>query len=59
MRRCVYLRLYDNLKYREIAAQLRILIETVKAHLRQAQKRLTVTFSDRRDSEEPWVCYER
>jgi RNA polymerase sigma-70 factor (ECF subfamily) len=52
MRRCVYLRLYQDLKYREIADVLRVSIETVKAHLHQAQKRLTVTFADRLDDEE-------
>jgi RNA polymerase sigma-70 factor (ECF subfamily) len=52
MRRCVYLRLYHDLKYREIAALMRISIETVKAHLHQAQKRLRVAFSDRPDGEE-------
>ncbi len=52
MRRCVYLRLYQDLKYREIAAVMRISIETVKAHLHQAQKRLMVAFSARLDDEE-------
>lgn len=52
MRRCVYLRLYQDLKYREIADVMRVSIETVKAHLHQAQKRLTVTFADRLDDEE-------
>jgi RNA polymerase sigma-70 factor, ECF subfamily len=51
MRRCVYLRLYQNLKYREIAVVMRISIETVKAHLHQAQKRLRVVFSARQDDE--------
>jgi RNA polymerase sigma factor (sigma-70 family) len=52
MRRCVYLRLYHDLKYREIATVMGISIETVKAHLHQAQKRLTVAFSERPDDEE-------
>jgi RNA polymerase sigma-70 factor (ECF subfamily) len=52
MRRCVYLRLYQDLKYREIAALMNISIETVKAHLHQAQKRLRVTFSDPPGNEE-------
>jgi RNA polymerase sigma factor (sigma-70 family) len=52
MRRCVYLRLYQELKYREIAGVLRISIETVKAHLHQAQKRLRLAFSASRDDEE-------
>ena len=52
MRRCVYLRLYQDLKYREIADLLGISIETVKAHLHQAQKRLKVAFSGQPDDEE-------
>jgi len=52
MRRCVFLRLYQDLKYREIAALMRISIETVKAHLHQAQKRLKVDFPARPDGEE-------
>jgi RNA polymerase sigma factor (sigma-70 family) len=52
MRRCVYLRLYQDLKYREIATVMGISIETVKAHLHQAQKRLTVAFAERPDDEE-------
>jgi RNA polymerase sigma-70 factor (ECF subfamily) len=52
MRRCVYLRLYQDLKYREIAAVLRISIETVKAHLHQAQKRLVTASSVRLEDEE-------
>lgn len=52
MRRCVYLRVHQDLKYREIAAIMHISIETVKAHLHQAQKRLRVAFSDRPDGEE-------
>jgi RNA polymerase sigma factor (sigma-70 family) len=42
MRRSVELRVQD-FKYREIAALLGISIETVKAHLHQAQKRLKQT----------------
>jgi RNA polymerase sigma factor (sigma-70 family) len=52
MRRCVYLRLYQDLKYREIAALMSISIETVKAHLHQAQKRLKVAFSGPPEDEE-------
>ncbi|HXO41429.1 MAG TPA: RNA polymerase sigma factor [Thermoanaerobaculia bacterium] len=52
MRRCMYLRLYQDLKYREIAFLMDISIETVKAHLHQAQKRLKVVFSDRQGDEE-------
>ena len=40
MRRCVILRIHQELKYREIAAVMRISIETVKAHLYQARRRL-------------------
>jgi|ERR1700688_462787 len=52
MRRCVYLRLDQDLKYREIAILMNISIETVKAHLHQAQKRLKVAFSGQPDDEE-------
>ena len=45
MRRSVELRMQD-FKYREIAAVLGISIETVKAHLHQAQKRLKLTLRD-------------
>jgi RNA polymerase sigma-70 factor, ECF subfamily len=51
MRRCVYLRVYQDLKYREIAVLMHISIETVKAHLHQAQKRLAVDFPDRPDGD--------
>ncbi|HTQ81162.1 MAG TPA: sigma-70 family RNA polymerase sigma factor [Thermoanaerobaculia bacterium] len=40
MRRCLMLRVYQNLKYREVAAILQISVETVKAHLFQARTRL-------------------
>lgn len=40
MRRCVVLRIYQELSYREIAGVLQISIETVKAHLFQARRRL-------------------
>ncbi|HEX2252715.1 MAG TPA: RNA polymerase sigma factor [Thermoanaerobaculia bacterium] len=40
MRRCLLLRLDQDLRYREIAAVLRISPETVKAHLFQARRRL-------------------
>lgn len=40
MRRCVLLRLDHDLKYREIAAILRVSVETVKAQLFQARQRL-------------------
>jgi len=40
MRRCVFLRVHGNLKYREIAVLMKISIGTVKAQLSQAQDRL-------------------
>lgn len=40
MRRCCLLRYDKGLKYKEIAGELGISIETVKAHLHQARKRL-------------------
>jgi len=40
MRNCLILRVYYDLKYREIATAMRISIETVKAHLFQARQRL-------------------
>ena|SRR5437764_1359865 len=41
MRRCCLLRYEQGLKYQEIADIMKISIETVKAHLHQARKRLT------------------
>jgi RNA polymerase sigma-70 factor, ECF subfamily len=40
MRRCVLLRVDQDLKYREIADLMRVSIETVKAHLFQARQQL-------------------
>ena len=40
MRRCVLLRIDQNLKYREIAGVMQISIETVKSQLSQARDRL-------------------
>lgn len=40
MRQCLALRLGQELKYREIATLLKISVETVKAHLFQARRRL-------------------
>lgn len=40
MRRCVLLRVDQDLKYREIAELMRVSIETVKAHLYQARQHL-------------------
>lgn len=41
MRKCCILRYVDGLKYKEIADELGISIETVKAHLFQGRRRLT------------------
>jgi RNA polymerase sigma-70 factor (ECF subfamily) len=46
MRRCIFLRLDQDLKYREIAETLRISIDTVKAHLGQAKVRLQWMLAD-------------
>lgn len=40
MRRAMVLRVVHGLKYREVAAAMRISIETVKAHLHQARQRV-------------------
>jgi RNA polymerase sigma-70 factor, ECF subfamily len=40
MRRCLMLRVYQEMRYREIATLLRLSPETVKAHLFQARRRL-------------------
>lgn len=40
MRRCLMLRVYQDLKYREIAEVMSLSIDTVKAHLYQARARL-------------------
>jgi len=40
MRRCLMLRVYQDLSYRDIAVVMRLKIDTVKAHLFQARKRL-------------------
>ena len=40
MRRCAQLRVVHDLSYLEIAALLNISVNTVKAHLHQAQKAL-------------------
>lgn len=40
MRRCLVLRLYQELQYKEIAAVMQVSIDTVKAHLFQARQRL-------------------
>ena len=43
MRRCLTLRIYHELSYREIATVMKIEIDTVKAHLFQARERLRST----------------
>lgn len=44
MRRCCLMRYEQGLKYQEIANIMKISIETVKAHLFQARKRLAAAF---------------
>ena len=51
MRTCCKLRYVRGLKYQEIATVMKISIETVKAHLHQARKRLTEKLGD--GGEEP------
>ena len=46
MRRCVLLRVYQDLKYREIAEVMGIKLDTVKAHLGQARARLERELGD-------------
>lgn len=46
MRLCCTLRYERGLKYQEIATVMNISIETVKAHLHQARKRLIATLGD-------------
>lgn len=46
MRRCCILRYGQGLKYKEIAVLMKISIETVKAHLHQARKRLTADLGE-------------
>jgi RNA polymerase sigma-70 factor (ECF subfamily) len=45
MRRCVLFRVYHMYKYKEIAELMGISIESVKAHLHQAQERLRIGLS--------------
>jgi len=40
MRRCMILRVYQGMRYQEIAETMRLSIDTVKAHLFQGRKRL-------------------
>jgi RNA polymerase sigma-70 factor, ECF subfamily len=46
MRKCLILRVYHELKYREIGTVLRLSPETVKVHLFQARKRLQTELGD-------------
>ena len=46
MRKCLILRVYYDLKYREVGAVLRISVETVKAHLFQARMRIKESLGD-------------
>ena len=46
MRTCCVLRYVRGLKYQEIATVMKISIETVKAHLHQARKRLIEKLGD-------------
>lgn len=46
MRRCVELRVYEDLKYREIAERMGVSIDTVKAHLFQARQILKEKLGD-------------
>ena len=46
MRKCLMLRVYQDLKYREIAVVVRLSIETVKAHLFAARRRLQQELGD-------------
>ena len=46
MRRCVELRVNEDLKYREIAEQMNVSIDTVKAHLFQARQMLKTKLDD-------------
>lgn len=46
MRRCVLLRVAQDMKYREIAAIMQISIQTVKSQLYQARERLRTSLGD-------------
>lgn len=46
MRQAVFLRIDQDLKYREIAVVMRVSIETVKAHLYQARQQLREKLAD-------------
>jgi DNA-directed RNA polymerase specialized sigma24 family protein len=51
MRRCCLLRYEQGLKYQEIAVVMKISIETVKAHLHQARKRLAAKLETRKEKD--------
>jgi RNA polymerase sigma-70 factor (ECF subfamily) len=54
MRKCLVLRVYHEMKYREIATVLKLSPETVKVHLFQARRRLQADLGDYfRDFPEP------
>ncbi len=46
MRRCLTLRVYHDLSYREIATVMKLKIGTIKAHLSQAKARLRANLKD-------------
>lgn len=46
MRRCVMLRVYQDLSYGEIATVMRLSVETVKSHLHQARRQLRSKLSN-------------
>ncbi len=46
MRQCLTLRLYQQLAYQEIAVVMKLSIETVKAHLHRARKKLRERLAD-------------
>lgn len=46
MRKCLVLRVYHEMKYREIATVLKLSPETVKVHLFQARRRLQADLGD-------------
>jgi len=46
MRRCFYLRVYQGLRFREVAEVMHVTLDTVKAQLGEARKRLRPLLSD-------------
>ncbi len=46
MQKCLKLRIYDELSYRQIATVMKLKINTVKAHLFQAKEKLRERFKD-------------